>query len=87
MTHFLKSEEKPDGHRLEDILTMVRADIILRASKLLEDERPEAKRVLENDIKILGWLSDSVRAAEDSTQLLTKSFGKSTPGKPRVGST
>jgi len=85
MTHFLKSDDNPDGHRLEDILSMVRADIILRASKILDDERPEARRVLENNIKILGWLSDSVRAAEDSTQLLIKSFGKSTPGQPRIG--
>ncbi len=85
MTHFLKSDQKPDGQRLEDVLSMVRADIILRASKLLDDERPEAKRVLENNIKILGWISDSIRAAEESTQLLTKSFGKPTPGKPRIG--
>jgi len=33
MTHFLVSDEKPDGSRLEDILNILRKDILIRCTK------------------------------------------------------
>ena len=86
MTHFLISDEKPEGFKLEDILSSIRKDIILRATKILDDDRPEARTVLENNIKILQLLSESINVAEDSTRLLDKTFGRHEPGKPRIGS-
>lgn len=85
MTHFLVTDDNPSGHRLEDILLLVRRDIVLRATKLLDDQRPEARHVLENNIRILGLMSECINLAEDSTKLLDKSFGPSKPGKHRVG--
>lgn len=85
MTQFLISEEKPEGFKLEDILGAIRKDIILRATKILDDDRPEARQVLENSIKILQLLSESINIAEDSTCLLDKNFGRHEPGKPRIG--
>ncbi len=85
MTHFLVTEDNPDGHRLEEILLLVRKDIVLRATKLLDDQRPEARHVLENNIRILGMLTECINLAEDSSKLLDKSFGPSVPGKHRVG--
>ena len=85
MTQFLISEEKPEGFKLEDILVAIRKDIVLRATKILDDNRPEARRVLENNVKILQLLSDSINIAEDSTRLLDKHFGPHEPGKPRIG--
>lgn len=87
MTHFLVTEDKPDGYRLEDILSIVRRDIIKRSSKIMEDERPEARQVLENNIEILGLLTECIGLAENSTMVLEKSFGKSLEGAPRIGKT
>lgn len=85
MTHFLATDENPDGYRLEDILSMLRRDVIKRSAKIMEDERPEAKAVLENSIRVLGLLSECINIAEDSTRILEKSFGKSIEGVPRIG--
>lgn len=85
MTHFLKTEEKPDGFKLEEILSIIRADIIKRAGKITDDHRPEAIKVLENNIKILGLLTECINTAEDSTNLLLRAFGPSVEGEPRIG--
>ena len=85
MTHFLATDEKPDGYKLEDILSVIRADIIKRAQKLLDDQKPEAREVLKNNIKILNLLSECIDVAEDSTALLHHSFGPSTSAEPRIG--
>lgn len=85
MTQFLVTEQKPDGYRLEDILMAIRKDIILRATKILDDERTEARKVLDNNVRILQLLSEGIAIAEDSTQLLDKTFGPRTPGAPRIG--
>ena len=85
MTHFLKSDDKPDGYKLEDILHTIRRDIIHRCDKIADDARPEAQAVLRNNIKILDYISQSILLAEDSTQILDRSFGPSKKGTPRIG--
>lgn len=88
MSHFLISEDKPDGLKLEDILSAIRKDILLRCTKIIDDKKVEAAHVLDNSLKILVLLSDAIRLAEDSTQVLDKSFGPSKPGDgspPRIG--
>ena len=86
MTHFLCSDTNPDGHKLEDILHAIRKDIIERCTKITDDERKEARHVLDNNIKILGLLSEAVELAENSTDVLDRAFGPSTNGQPRIGS-
>lgn len=85
MTHFLATDENPDGHRLESILAILRADVIKRADMITADDRPEARRVLENNIRILGLLTECINLAEDSTAVLKKSFGQSGRDGPRIG--
>ncbi len=85
MTHFLITDDNPEGHRLEDILAMIRKDMILRATKIVDDHRAEARQVLENNLKILQLLTESINIAEDSTRLLDKHLGRSQPGQPRIG--
>lgn len=85
MTHFLVTDDNPEGYKLEDMLKIIRKDIFLRTTKILEDERPEAQTVLDNNVKILGLLSESIAIAENSTNILQKSFGPSRTGKPRIG--
>lgn len=86
MTHFLVTDEKPDGYKLEDILGLVRKDILMRALKIADDKRGEAHHVMRNNMKILGLLSEAIGIAEDSTRVLDKAFGASAKGgPPRIG--
>lgn len=89
MTHFLVTEDNPTGKKLEDVLTMVRADIINRCTLITDDVRPEAMNVLSNNMKILGLLTEAIDLAHDSTRVLDKAFGPSQASKggpPRIGS-
>ncbi len=89
MTHFLVSDENPDGFKLEDILRTIRKDVLKRCTRIQDDTRPEAQHVLANNIKVLEHLTESIRLAEDSTHTLDKAFGASKAkngGAPRIGS-
>ncbi|MFT5181015.1 MAG: hypothetical protein ACI8S3_000893 [Alphaproteobacteria bacterium] len=84
-TKFLVTDENTDGYKLEDILAAIRNDMIIRASKIMEDYRPEAMAVMSNNIKILGLLSESVELATNSSDILHKAFGPHDSGVPRIG--
>jgi hypothetical protein len=67
---------------------MIRKDILIRCTKIVDDRKPEAGLVLDNNMRILNLLSDAIRLADSSTQILDKSFGPSQPGDgrpPRIG--
>lgn len=83
-TTFLVTPDNPQGWKLEDILAEVQRDIIRRTQKIIDDERPEARKVLTNNIEILNLLSQCVDKAEDSTRVL-KSLGPHQDGQPRIG--
>jgi hypothetical protein len=66
----------------------IRKDIILRCTKIVDDDRDEAHLVLNNNVNILGLLSEAIVLAEDSTRVLDKAFGPSHApegGPPRIG--
>ena len=84
-TTFLVTEENPDGWRIEDILTVIQNDMFRRTQKIVGDNRPEARAVLNNNIEILGLLSKCIDRAAESTQILDRSFGPHTDGQPRIG--
>ncbi len=85
MTNFLISDDNPQGYKLEDILTSIRNDILFRATKIMEDRRPEAVAVLNNNIKILEHMAECIALAERNTNLLDKSFGPPQADQPRIG--
>jgi hypothetical protein len=85
MTHFLVTEENPKGYRLEDILLLIRKDILTRALNIADDHRAEALHVMNNNMKILGLLSDAISLAEDSTRVLARAFGPPKEGSSRIG--
>lgn len=85
MTKFLVSDDNPKGSKLEDILHHLRKDIISRCGKIVDDTRVEANHVLANNISIMALLTEAIDLAEDSTQILKKSFGPSNPESPRIG--
>jgi hypothetical protein len=85
MTHFLVTDDNPEGNRLEDVLDMVRGDMIKWAVLIVDDDRPEARKVLSNNVQIMSMLSECIALAEENTTILTKAFGPSRPGQPRIG--
>ena len=88
MTRFLKSEANPEGFKLEDILLAIRKDMLSRCLLVADDHRPEALHVMDNNMKILGLLSEAARLATDSTHVLDRAFGPSHAaegGPPRIG--
>ncbi|MFM2129014.1 MAG: hypothetical protein RL477_560 [Pseudomonadota bacterium] len=87
MTRFLRTDEKPDGWKLEDILSVIQDDIVRRCEKVVGDNRPEARCVLHNNFEILGMLTRCIEKAQDSTRVLN-SIGPSEAavgGPPRIG--
>ena len=86
MTHFLVTEDNPKGYRLEDILYLIRKDVLTRALKIADDKRPEALQVMQNNMRILGLLSEAIALAENSSTILNKAFGSAAKGgPPRIG--
>ena len=84
MTHFLVTEVNPDGSKLEDILKMVRADVVRRQVKIIDDDSLVAQKVIKNNIMILGMLKEWISLADDSTKALDQAYGKA-GGAPRIG--
>lgn len=85
MSHFLSTDDNPKGYKLEDILILIRKDILARALKIADDQRVEALHVMQNNMKILSLLSDAIALAEDSTRVLDKAFGPRSGQEPRIG--
>ena len=88
MTRFLVSDENPGGYKLEDILTVIRADVLKRCAKVAMDERPEAQHVVANNTAVLSHLTQAIELARDSTRTLDKAFGPTRAfdgGAPRIG--
>lgn len=85
MTHFLVTDENPDGYKLEVVLSLIRQDLVKRMSKIVDDTKPEALQVLKNNIRILGLITECIELSSNSTDLLNKSFGPSNSATPRIG--
>ena len=88
MSRFLKLDESQKGFKLEEVLSAIRKDLFLRCNKILEDNRSEARHVLENNVKILQLLNEAITIAEDSSNKLDHAFGPSKAeegGPPRIG--
>ena len=85
MSRFLVTDENPEGYKLEEILGTIRNEMFERATKIMDDHRPEAVAVMNNNIKILNHLAESIILAENSTSVLDKAFGQHDPNMPRIG--
>jgi len=88
MTRFLVSDDNPGGRKLEDVLLELRAEVLVRCTKISGDMRPEALHVMSNNMKVLEHLTNAIELAQDSTHVLDRAFGPSEAGKggpPRIG--
>lgn len=84
-TTFLVTEDNPEGWKLEDILLEIQNDIMRRSQKIVDDTRPEARTVFNNNVEILGLLTQCIGRATESTRLLNRAFGPHKDGQPRIG--
>jgi len=80
-TRFLISDSTPEGVRLEEMLRAVRNDILIRCSAMMDDGREAAEQVMANNMQILPLLSEAIHLAEDSTEILSRSFGEESAAK------
>ena len=86
MTHFLKSDDNPEGYKLEDILRAIRKDVIKRCTKIIDDPAPSAQEIIANNMTVLTLLTEAIDLADESTQLLNKKFNPpNADGSPRIG--
>ena len=83
-TKLLQSTENPEGWRLEDLMAEIQNDIIRRTQKIINDNRPDARAVLNNNIQIMSLLSECLERGEDSTRILNI-LGPHQEGQPRIG--
>ncbi|MEQ8354355.1 MAG: hypothetical protein RH942_02360 [Kiloniellaceae bacterium] len=72
MTKHLVSQDNPEGKRTEDLLAEIRAEILTRMANYGDDPRPEAKTVMENNLKIAQLLTDAIHLAEVNTNTLAE---------------
>ena len=88
MSLFLASDANPDGFKLEELLLSLRREVVVRMQKIIDDPRPEARLVFDNNVRILQLLTDAHHLADSSTTALNRSFGPShaaNGGEPRIG--
>lgn len=67
---FLKSESRPDGWTTEAVLGRVRTEILDRLARLGHDPRPEAAKLLTNNLRIAQLLGEAIALAEENTATL-----------------
>ena len=72
MTKHLVSHDNPDGQRTEELLSEIRAEILARMAAYGEDQRPEAKTVLEHNLDIAQLLTEAIHLAEANTNTLAE---------------
>jgi hypothetical protein len=75
MEPYLVTETIPKAHRLDDILIILREDLLKRSRTLADSQLPEAKQVMKNNMKILDLLTQALVVAQNSNRLLNRSFG------------
>ena len=75
MEPYLVAETIPKAHRLDDILIILREDLVKRSRALADSHLQEAKQVMKNNMKVLELLTQAIDLAQDSNKLLNRSFG------------
>jgi len=75
MTKLLVSDDNPSGAKLEDVLRVVRNDIISRCHLSVAVHDPDTEKVVANNMRILNLLTECIELAESSTQILIQAYG------------
>ena len=72
MTQLLASPANPDGWSLEEVLEVLRGDMIHRSAHMVDDTRPEIRGLIANNVAIMEHLTHCLHKAQDSTRILGK---------------
>jgi len=72
MTQLLASPANPDGWSLEEVLEVLRGDMMWRSAQMVDDPRPEARGLIANNVAIMEHLTHCLHKAQDSTRILGK---------------
>lgn len=75
MTKLLVSDDNPGGAKLEDVLRVVRNDIITRCQLSVAVHDRDTEKVVANNMRILNLLTECIEMAEQSTQVLIQAYG------------
>ena len=75
MTKLLVSDTNSTGAKLEDVLRVLRNDIITRCNRAVRDSNPDAEKVINNNMRILQLLAECIELAEASTGALVQAYG------------
>ncbi|QJE73818.1 histidine kinase [Aerophototrophica crusticola] len=70
MTRILLSSANPSGKRTEEILSEIRSDLLVRMVGYGQDPRREMRAILDNNVRILGLLTEAIRLAEENSRVL-----------------
>jgi hypothetical protein len=68
MTGFLASDTHPNGFKLEDLLLSLRREVAARMQKIMDYVRPEARLVVDNDVRILQLRTQPCRRLNGEAQ-------------------
>lgn len=66
----LKSESHPEGWTTEALLARIRTEILDRLARLGHDPRPEATKLIANNLRIAQHLGEAIALAEENTATL-----------------
>ncbi|PIW27080.1 MAG: histidine kinase [Rhodospirillales bacterium CG15_BIG_FIL_POST_REV_8_21_14_020_66_15] len=75
MTKLLVSDTNPTGAKLEDVLRVVRNDIIARCQASVAVHDRDTEKVIANNLRILNLLTECIELAEASTEILVQAYG------------
>ena len=75
MTKLLVSDDNPNGAKLEDIIRILRNDIIARCNVSVATHERETEKVVANNMRILNLLTECIDLAEASTDILVQAYG------------
>lgn len=85
MTQLLASPAHPDGWTLEDVLEALRGDMMRRSAHMVDDPRPEVRRLIANNVAIMEHLTHCLHRAQESARVLDKIGAGSGPGSDAYG--
>lgn len=86
MAKILMGRDNPHGWKLEDLLQVIGAEVVVKCQYIKDDARPVARAVLRNNQQIVGLLAQAEalqRASQDALDFLGPNQGPE--GKPRIG--
>jgi hypothetical protein len=80
------SRETPNGTKLEDLLAIIQADLVVKTSLLEDDDCPVSREIRENNEKIVALLNEAETIQRDTMTRLAEVGEDNGPyAEPRVG--